>query len=121
MKTKIKLKPCPLCCDSTRDNMEVYTLDADEGPFRGGCGSCGCSTPKFSTPKEAEGFWNTRTNSTNYNNCPMCDSSVELLEYKVHDKQIEPFFQYKCNSCGFSGGISKNKELIVDSWTRNRR
>lgn len=111
-----KLKPCPLCCDSTRKNMEVYVVDDSDNMFRAGCGSCGCSTPMFKKTEEATNFWNNRVDNPKDENCPMCDNPVEISEYTVHSKQIDPFYRYVCSKCHFASGVSKQKELIVESW-----
>lgn len=120
MTEHVKLQMCPLCCDPTRTNMEVYFHDNAEmvDEYKAGCGSCGCSTPIFKTKNEAALFWNKRVPSS-HDNCPMCNDKPEFLEYKVRTEQVEPFYKYKCH-CGFEGGISKNKELIQNSWSKNR-
>jgi hypothetical protein len=118
--SKINLKMCPLCCDPIRTNMEVYLEEKTDGnnKYKAGCGSCGCSTPEFDSQIEAANFWNNRCENPENKNCPICNNVPEFLEYKVSEKQVEPFFRYKCNQCGFASGISKNKDLIVNSWIK---
>lgn len=114
-----KLKMCPLCCDPTRTNMEVYLEESSDAidRYKAGCGSCGCSTPAFLTKIEAANFWNNRVEKSLNENCPMCNDVHDFLEYKVRPEQIEPFYRYVCK-CGFAGGVSKNKGQIILSWTR---
>lgn len=122
MSDQLKLKPCPLCCDPTLNNFEIYFHDnfhmVDE--YKAGCGRCGCSTPIFKTKMDAAFFWNNRQKLTSNHHCPLCNKEPELLEYKIRQEQILPFYKYQCNNCGFSSGISKDKSLIVRSWIENR-
>jgi hypothetical protein len=120
--SEYKLKMCPLCCNATQTNIAVYLEENYEGvdKYRTGCGSCGCSTPAFLTKKEAAMFWNNRVENSIDDHCPLCNSETQIKEYKVSDKQVEPFFRYVCR-CGFASGVSKNKSLIVNSWIKRNR
>jgi hypothetical protein len=115
------LKPCPLCPHSTFVELFPEWLPEDDRQgFKVACGGCGCHTNFFWTEVDAIKFWNTRKKHINDLNCPFCNNFVPLSEYKISLKQNDPFFQHLCQ-CGFNSGLSKNKKLIINTWTNRKK